>query len=230
MRGDPVASRLAAGGVDWSVRCERGAHPRLPGSVHVVAAPQHELARDRAGRGLRGKEARLGEPLLQILQDGNRLADDELPVLEDRDLGERVQAAKRRLAMSAAQDVDLDLLVRDALLAQHDAHATRDDGEGMPVQAEHRRRDQCCPRSGSGRTFSAPPGRAVILAAPRRVTWSTRTMAWTGMCVRSTPSNSVRSRSSVGSTTTAERWPKRSPSTSTKPSIELEATERAYTS
>src|SRR5262249_55261191 len=66
--------------------------------------------------------------------------DDQLPVLEDWDLPERVQAAKRRLAIGAVQDVDLDLLVRDALLAQHDAHATRDDGEWMPVQAEHRRR------------------------------------------------------------------------------------------
>jgi hypothetical protein len=56
-------------------------------------------------------------------------------------MAERVQAtAEHRAAVHAGEDVDLDLLVRDVLLAQQDTDAARHDREGMPVQADHRSR------------------------------------------------------------------------------------------
>jgi hypothetical protein len=55
---------------------------------------------------------RLGEPFLQIFEDGDRLADDQVAVLKDRNLAERVQATELRAAMGPAVDVDLHLFVR----------------------------------------------------------------------------------------------------------------------
>ena len=77
-------------------------------------------------------------PLLQVLEDRHRLGDHEVAVLEDRNLGERVQAAERRLAQRPAGKVDLDLLEGQPLLPEGDLHPAGHDREGVPVEPEHR--------------------------------------------------------------------------------------------
>src|SRR5262249_52120730 len=79
----------------------------------------------------------LRKALLEVFEDGDRLGDDEVPVLQDRNLTEGVQAAELRTLVGAPQEVDLDLLVRDVLLAQHDADAAGHDRERMPVEPDH---------------------------------------------------------------------------------------------
>src|SRR5262249_44648286 len=77
-----------------------------------------------------------------VFENRDRLADDEIVVLEDGNLTEGVKAPELGRPVGMAVPVDLDLLVRDSLLPQEDPHATRDDREGMPVEPACRRPPQ----------------------------------------------------------------------------------------
>src|SRR5690606_3786866 len=69
----------------------------------------------------------------------------------------------------------------------------------------------------TGNCATLPPSTFVILLTPCFSTSSIRKIECSGRYVRLTPWNSLLMRSSVGSTTTDERVPKTSFSTSTKP-------------
>src|SRR5690242_5692352 len=96
--------------------------------------------------------------LLQVLEDRDRLVEDEAVVLEHRHLPERIQPPELRRRERAAREIDDDLLAGEPLLAERDPDASGKDRERVPVEAHAAVTESAASRDGRrARSTSSPP-------------------------------------------------------------------------
>ena len=106
---------------------------------------------ERALRGIGGRERRLGVPLLEVLHDQVRLGEHEGVLLEHGDAAGRVLLVDPTWPVG---EVDLDGLVRDALLREHDPHARAVRAARGVVERDH----ACRPISSAICAYSSGAG------------------------------------------------------------------------
>ena len=121
--GDPPAVRLRH-------QLLRGDQVRRP--LPDLVEPVEEAAKLFAACGVAREERRLGEALLQVLEDPRRVVQDEVAVDEN---GHELLAADLA-GRAAVRRVDVDPLDRHALVRERERHALNVRRERNPVNAE----------------------------------------------------------------------------------------------
>jgi hypothetical protein len=98
-------------------------HPQVVQRVDVAGDGERESAHLRALRGRARQQRRRRVRFLEVLDDGERLADDLVAVDEHRDqpLGVQREELRRALRARGGAQVDRDALMRESLVVKRDA-------------------------------------------------------------------------------------------------------------